>query len=46
VEEFIMYTVEMGPGAMIHYTPSFIKISSRIQKLIRGRGYTDTQTAR
>jgi hypothetical protein len=29
------YTVEMGAGAMI-YIPSFIKISSGIQKLIRG----------
>jgi hypothetical protein len=29
------YTVEMGSGAMI-YTPSFIRIDSVIQKLIRG----------
>jgi hypothetical protein len=29
------YTVEMGSGAMI-YIPSFIKIGSGIQKLIRG----------
>jgi hypothetical protein len=33
------YTVEMGPGVI--YTPSFIKIGSGIQKLIR-----DTQTHR
>jgi hypothetical protein len=37
------YAVEIGLGAMIQ-TPSFIKIDSGIQKLIR-RGYTDTQTA-
>jgi hypothetical protein len=36
------YAVEMGSGAMA-YIPSFIKIGSRIQKLIGG-GYTDTQT--
>jgi hypothetical protein len=35
------YAVEMGSGAMI-YIPSFIKIGSGIQKLIRG----DTQTHR
>jgi hypothetical protein len=35
------YTVEMGSGAMI-YIPSFIKIGSGIQKLIR-RIHTDTQ---
>jgi hypothetical protein len=29
------YAVEMGSGAMI-YVPSFIRISSAIQKLIRG----------
>jgi hypothetical protein len=34
------YAVEIGSGAMIHI-PSFIKIGSGIQKLIRG----DTQTA-
>jgi hypothetical protein len=35
------YAVEMGSGAMI-YIPSFIKISSGIQKLIRGiRRHTD-----
>jgi hypothetical protein len=33
------YTVEMGSGAMIHI-PSFIKICSAIEKLLRG----DTQT--
>jgi hypothetical protein len=39
----LLYTVEMGSGAMI-YIPSFIKICSGIQKLIRGeRG--DSQTA-
>jgi hypothetical protein len=38
------YAVEMGSGAMI-YIPSFIKIGSAIQKLIGGRGYTETQTA-
>jgi hypothetical protein len=31
------YSVEMGSGAMI-YIPSFIKIGSSIQNLIRGRG--------
>jgi hypothetical protein len=35
------YTVEMGSGAVI-YVPSFIKIGSGIQKLLRG----DTQTHR
>jgi hypothetical protein len=33
------YAVEIGSGAMIHI-PSFIKIGSGIQKLIRG--YTET----
>jgi hypothetical protein len=37
------YAVEVGSGGVI-YIPSFIKISSGIQKLIRG--YTDTQTWR
>jgi hypothetical protein len=37
------YAVEMGSGAMI-YLPSFIKIGSCIQKLIKG--YRNTQTAR
>jgi hypothetical protein len=37
------YAVEMGSGATI-YMPSFIKIGSGIQKLIRRR-YTDAQTA-
>jgi hypothetical protein len=37
------YTVGMGSGAMI-YVPSFIKIGSGIQKLVRGE--TDTQTAK
>jgi hypothetical protein len=36
------YAVEMGSGVMI-YIPVFIKIGSRIQKLVGG--YTDTQTA-
>jgi hypothetical protein len=31
------YAVEMGSGAMI-YIPSFIKIGSGIQKLMRGGG--------
>jgi hypothetical protein len=31
----LKYAVEMGSGAMI-YIPSFIKIGSGIQKLIRG----------
>jgi hypothetical protein len=35
------YTMEMGSGAVI-YIPSFIKIGSGIQKLIRG----DIQTHR
>jgi hypothetical protein len=36
------YAVEMGSGAMI-YVPSFIKIGSGIQKLIRGiHGHTDS----
>jgi hypothetical protein len=36
------YAVEMGSGAMI-YIPSFIKIGSGIQKLIRGiHRYTDS----
>jgi hypothetical protein len=34
------YAIEMGSGAII-YIPSFIKIGSDIQKLIRG--VTDTQ---
>jgi hypothetical protein len=38
------YAVEMGSDSMI-YIPSFIKIGSRIQKLLGGGGYTDTQTA-
>jgi hypothetical protein len=39
--------VEMGSDAMTHI-PSFIKIGSRIQKLLGGGGYphTDTQSAR
>jgi hypothetical protein len=34
------YAVETGSGAMT-YIPSFVKIGSGIQKLIK-RGYTDT----
>jgi hypothetical protein len=44
---FMKYAVEIGSGAMI-YIPSFIKIGSGIQKLIRWREihrYIDTQTA-
>jgi hypothetical protein len=37
------YAVEMGSGAMI-YIPSFINTGSGIQKLIQGKG--DTQTHR
>jgi hypothetical protein len=36
------YAVQMGSGSMI-YIPSFIKIGSRIQKLIGGiHSYTDS----
>jgi hypothetical protein len=47
---FMNYAIEMGSGAMI-YIPSFIKIGSAIQKLIRGihietHRYPNTQTAR
>jgi hypothetical protein len=35
------YAVEMGSGAMI-YIPSFIKIGSGIQKLIRWDSHTQT----
>jgi hypothetical protein len=41
-KEFMKYIVDVGSGAVIH-VPSFIKIGSGIQKLIRW--YTDTQTA-
>jgi hypothetical protein len=37
------YGIDVGSGAMI-YIPSFIKIGSGIQKLIGGRGFTDTDT--
>jgi hypothetical protein len=37
------YAVQMGSDAMIYIT-SFMKFGSGIQKLIRGRGYTDRQT--
>jgi hypothetical protein len=36
------YAVEMGSGAMI-YIPSFMKIGSGIQKLIRGNTQTQRQ---
>jgi energy-coupling factor transporter transmembrane protein EcfT len=36
------YAVEMGSGAMI-YIPSFIETGSDILKLIRGRGFTNTE---
>jgi hypothetical protein len=35
------YAVEMGSGVMI-YIPSFIKIGSGIQKLIRGHAHRHT----
>jgi hypothetical protein len=38
------YAVEMGSGALI-YVPSFIKIGSGIQKLMRWGGFRDTQAA-
>jgi hypothetical protein len=38
-EGFFKYAIEMGSVAMI-YVPSFVKIGSGIQKLLRG----DTQT--
>jgi hypothetical protein len=34
----MMYAVRMGSGGII-YAPSFIKIDSAIQKLIRGYSY-------
>jgi hypothetical protein len=37
------YTAEMGSGAMM-YISSFVKIGSGIQKLMEGRGFTDTDT--
>jgi hypothetical protein len=37
------YVVEMGSGAMI-YIPSFIKIGSGIQKLMRGDSQTHTDS--
>jgi hypothetical protein len=36
------HAVETGSGAMM-YIPSFIKIGSRIRKLMGGREFTDTQ---
>jgi hypothetical protein len=41
---FMKYAIEWGSGDMIHI-PSFIQISSRIQKLMEGEEFTDTQTA-
>jgi hypothetical protein len=38
------YVIEMGSGAMI-YIPSFIKIGSGIQKLLRGK-HIQTRIAR
>jgi hypothetical protein len=38
------YVVEIGSDAVI-FMPSFIKIGSGIQKLIRGDTYTDTERA-
>jgi hypothetical protein len=37
------YAVQMSPGGTV-YIPSFIKIGSCVQKLIRG--FSDTQTVR
>jgi hypothetical protein len=38
----VKYTIELGPCSMI-YIPSFIKIGSGVQKLIRGlHRYTDS----
>jgi hypothetical protein len=37
------YAVEMGSGAVI-YIPSFIKIDSGIQKLMKGREISLTHT--
>jgi hypothetical protein len=37
------YTVEMASDGMI-YIPSFIKVGSGIQKLLRGDTHTDTHT--
>jgi hypothetical protein len=39
------YAAQMGLGAMI-YVPSFIKIGSGIEKLIRRGTQTDTQRER
>lgn len=38
-----MYAVEFGSAAIIHI-PSCIKSGSGTQKLIGGKGYTDTGT--
>jgi hypothetical protein len=44
-ERFMNYAVEIGLVVMM-YIPSFIKIGSAIQKLIRGiHRYTDIETA-
>jgi hypothetical protein len=42
-EGFMKYAVEMGSVAMI-YIPSFMKIGSGIQKLIRGDSQTHRHT--
>jgi hypothetical protein len=39
------YAIVMGSGTLI-YIPSFIKIASAIQELMKGCTRTDTQTAR
>jgi hypothetical protein len=41
---FMKWAVEIGSGALI-YMPSFIKIGSRIRKLMGEGGYTGTETA-
>jgi hypothetical protein len=42
---FMNYAIYMGSGAML-YIPTFVKICSGIQKLLRGiHSYTDTKTA-
>jgi hypothetical protein len=39
------YAVEMASGS-VTYIPSFIKVGSGVQKLLRGGTHADTQTAR
>jgi hypothetical protein len=44
-EGFFNYSVEMGSAAVIYeYVPSFIKIGSGVQRLIRGDTHTHTHT--